>query len=69
MTKGLHRGMRTGLRVGWQKAGKPVMSQFVRLPFRDDAADLITSLWQRGAHQRSATGNSEILALLCASRP
>ncbi len=49
VTKGLHRGLRTGLRVGWQKGGKPVLSKFVRLPFRDEAAELITSLWQRGA--------------------
>ena len=49
VTKGLHRGLRTGLRVGWKKGGKPVLSKFVRLPFRDEAAKLITSLWQRGA--------------------
>ncbi len=52
MTKGLHRGVRTGLHVGWQKTGKPVVSQLARLPFRGEAADLITSLWQRGASFR-----------------
>ena len=49
MTKGLRSSMRTGLRVGWQKTGKPVVSQLARLPFRDEAANLISSLWQRGA--------------------
>ena len=49
VTKGLRSGMRTGLRVGWQKTGKPVVSQLVRLPFGDKAADLVSSLWQRGA--------------------
>ena len=49
VTKGLHRGLRTGLRVGWKKGGKPALSKFVRLPFRDEAAELITSLWQGGA--------------------
>jgi len=57
ITKGLHRGLRTGLRVGWKRGGKPVLSKFVRLPFRDEAAELITSLWQRGA----GLGEEELL--------
>ena len=57
MTKGLRLGMRTGLHDAWKKTGKPVVSQLAQLPFRNEAADLISSLWQRGATlQKSCLG-------------
>ena len=59
--KGLHRGRRTGLRVAWEKGGKPKALNLVRLPFRDEAADLITSFWQRGAYLRRVSANSKPL--------
>ncbi len=59
VSKGLRSGMRTGLRVGWQKTGKPVVSQLARLPFGDEAADLISSLWQRGASFCGSPGERE----------
>ena len=44
VTRGLYKGAKTGLRIGWQKAGKPAESLFVHMPFRNEAADLVTSL-------------------------
>ena len=48
VTRGLYKGARTGLRIGWQKAGKPAASLFVNMPFRDEAADLMTTLRKGG---------------------
>ena len=73
LTKGLRLGMRTGLHDAWKKTGKPVVSQLAQLPFRNEAADLISSLWQRGATlQKSCLGGvpgAYRMDAFCARRP
>jgi hypothetical protein len=63
VTKGLYKGAKTGLRIGWQKAGKPTESLFVHMPFRDEAADLVTSLWQQGRRASPARLSHALICL------